>query len=179
MRLYQGDFARETAYGTDPVTVAEGYAAAGASWVHVVDLDAARTGVPENREVVRAIAAATAGRLKVQAGGGVRDQASAEALLATGVERVVLGTAAVEYPELVKELAAHHQVAVGIDARGRQVGGAGMDRGVGRSTCSTCCTATRTPAWPPSSLPTSPGTARSTAPTSTGWPQCSRPPPST
>jgi phosphoribosylformimino-5-aminoimidazole carboxamide ribotide isomerase len=131
VRLYQGDFSRETVYGTDPVTVAEGYAAAGASWVHVVDLDAARTGVPENREVIRAIAAATAGRVKVQAGGGVRDQASAEALLAAGVERVVLGTAAVEFPELVKELAGHHRVAVGIDARGRQAAVRGWTEGSG------------------------------------------------
>jgi len=127
VRLYQGDFSRETAYGTDPVTVAQGFAAAGARWLHLVDLDAARTGSPENRPVIAAITAAirataTAsadGRPKVQAGGGVRDQASAEALLEAGVDRVVLGTAAVENPQLVRDLAAHHQVAVGIDVRGR------------------------------------------------------------
>ncbi|MDQ6910714.1 MAG: HisA/HisF-related TIM barrel protein, partial [Actinomycetota bacterium] len=52
VRLYQGDYGKETAYGTDPVTVAERFAAAGARWIHVVDLDAARTGVPENRDIV-------------------------------------------------------------------------------------------------------------------------------
>lgn len=120
MRLYQGDFNRELAYGTDPVAVAEGFAQAGARWIHVVDLDAARTGEPVNRAVVAAIAQAVA-PVHVQAGGGVRDQASAEALYAAGVARVVLGTAAVEQPQLVKDLAADHPVAVGLDARNGQV----------------------------------------------------------
>jgi len=119
VRLYQGDFSRETAYGTDPVTVALGFVAAGAPWIHLVDLDAARTGTPENRPVIAAIAEAVGGAAHVQAGGGVRDQASAEALLESGVDRVVIGTAAVENPQLVRDLAAHHQVAVGIDVRGR------------------------------------------------------------
>ena len=131
VRLYQGDFAQETDYGTDPVEVAERFAAAGAAWLHVVDLDAARTGSPENRHVVAAIAAATDGRVSVQAGGGVRDRASAEALFAAGVRRVVLGTAAVEQPELVEELAAHHHVAVGIDARDRQAAVRGWTEGSG------------------------------------------------
>jgi phosphoribosylformimino-5-aminoimidazole carboxamide ribotide isomerase len=132
VRLYQGDFDRETAYGLDPVAVAERYAAAGARWIHAVDLDAARTGTPENRLVIAAIAAAVAGAgVQVQASGGVRDQASAEELLACGVDRVVLGTAAVENPELVCELASHHQVAVGIDARGRDVAVRGWTEGSG------------------------------------------------
>ncbi len=145
VRLYQGDFSRETAYGTDPVTVAQGFAAAGARWLHVVDLDAARTGTPENRPVIAAIAEATGavvgaagangatsiGRMKVQAGGGVRDQASAEALLEAGVDRVVLGTAAVENPQLVRDLAGHHQVAVGIDVRGRVAAVRGWQEGSG------------------------------------------------
>ncbi|HVF13190.1 MAG TPA: 1-(5-phosphoribosyl)-5-[(5-phosphoribosylamino)methylideneamino]imidazole-4-carboxamide isomerase [Acidimicrobiales bacterium] len=119
VRLYQGDFSRETAYGTDPVTVARGFAAAGARWIHLVDLDAARTGAPENRPVIAAIVAGVGAAAQVQAGGGVRDQASAEALLEAGVDRVVIGTAAVENPQLVRDLAGHHQVAVGIDVRGR------------------------------------------------------------
>ena len=119
VRLYQGDFGQETAYGTDPVTVAKEFAAAGAPWIHVVDLDAARTGVPENRDVVEAIARAVRPS-RVQAGGGVRDRAAAEALFATGVDRVVLGTAAVERPDLVRALAADHPVAVGLDVRGRE-----------------------------------------------------------
>ncbi|MDQ6910322.1 MAG: 1-(5-phosphoribosyl)-5-[(5-phosphoribosylamino)methylideneamino]imidazole-4-carboxamide isomerase [Actinomycetota bacterium] len=117
VRLYQGDYGRETVYGTDPIALAETFAAAGARWIHVVDLDAARTGVPENRDTVAAIARAVAPRVSVQAGGGIRDQESAEAMWAIGVARVVIGTAAVENPELVRELAADHPVAVGLDAR--------------------------------------------------------------
>ncbi|MDQ3896346.1 MAG: 1-(5-phosphoribosyl)-5-[(5-phosphoribosylamino)methylideneamino] imidazole-4-carboxamide isomerase [Actinomycetota bacterium] len=131
VRLYQGDFDKETAYGMDPVAVAEGYAAAGARWIHVVDLDAARTGTPENRPVIAAVAKAVGPTVKVQASGGVRDQASAEELLACGVDRVVIGTAAVESPELVCDLADHHQVAVGIDVRGREVAVRGWTEGSG------------------------------------------------
>jgi phosphoribosylformimino-5-aminoimidazole carboxamide ribotide isomerase len=131
VRLYQGDFDKETVYGTDPVAVAEGYAAAGARWIHMVDLDAARTGTPENRPVIAAVAAAVGPAVKVQASGGVRDQASAEELLACGVDRVVLGTVAVEHPQLVDELAEHHHVAVGIDTRGRDVAVRGWTEGSG------------------------------------------------
>src|SRR5215207_6023277 len=129
VRLYQGDFDKETVYGLDPVAVAEGYAAAGARWIHVVDLDAARTGTPENRPVIASIARAV--DIKVQASGGVRDQASAEELLACGVDRVVIGTAAVEHPELVYDLAGHHEVAVGIDTRGRDAAVRGWTDGSG------------------------------------------------
>ena len=133
VRLYQGDYGREQAYGTDPVAVARDFAAAGARWIHVVDLDAARTGEPVNRDVVAAIAAAVRPLgVSVQAGGGVRDQASAEALFAAGVDRVVLGTAAVEHPELVRELAADHPVAVGLDARNGEVAVRGWTEGSGR-----------------------------------------------
>ncbi len=133
MRLWQGDYRRETVYGTDPVAVARAFAAAGVRWVHVVDLDAARTGSPENREAVAAVAAAVGPQVSVQAGGGVRDQASAEALWAAGVTRVVLGTAAVENPALVRELAADHPVAVGLDVRGGEVAVRGWTEGSGRS----------------------------------------------
>ncbi len=129
VRLYQGDYERETAYGTDPVAVAEAFAAAGAQWIHVVDLDAARTGTPENRPVIATIAGVV--DINVQASGGVRDQASAEELLACGVDRVVLGTAAVENPELVCDLAGHHQVAVGLDVRGRDLAVRGWTQGSG------------------------------------------------
>jgi phosphoribosylformimino-5-aminoimidazole carboxamide ribotide isomerase len=87
----------------------------------VVDLDAARTGEPRNRTVVAAIAAAV--DVPVQAGGGVRDDAAADALLAAGVRRVVVGTAALDDPDWVRRLAARHpgRVAVGLDARGHEV----------------------------------------------------------
>jgi phosphoribosylformimino-5-aminoimidazole carboxamide ribotide isomerase len=132
VRLRQGDFRRETVYGTDPVAVAKAFADAGVRWVHVVDLDAARTGAPENRDAVAAIASAVSPEVAVQAGGGVRDQASAEALWAAGVTRVVLGTAAVENPALVRELAAEHQVAVGLDVRDGEVAVRGWTEGSGR-----------------------------------------------
>ena len=133
VRLYQGDYDRETAYGTDPVAVAVAFAAAGARWVHVVDLDAARTGVAENREVVGEIARAVAPDAAVQAGGGVRDHASAEALWAAGVTRVVLGTAAVENPDLVRDLAADHPVAVGVDVRDGDAAVRGWTESSGRT----------------------------------------------
>ena len=130
VRLYQGDYDRETVYGDDPVAQAVAFAEAGAAWIHVVDLDAARTGEPVNRPVVAAIAAAVA--VPVQTGGGVRDEAAAEALAAAGVARVVLGTAALEDPSLVRRLAARMPVAVGLDARGRDVAVRGWEEGSGR-----------------------------------------------
>ena len=132
VRLYQGDYLRETAYGTDPVTVARTFAAAGARWLHVVDLDAARTGAPENRDTVAAIARAVAPGMATQVGGGIRDQATAEALWSVGVTRVVLGTAAVENPALVRELAAEHPVVVGVDVRDGEVAVRGWTEGSGR-----------------------------------------------
>jgi phosphoribosylformimino-5-aminoimidazole carboxamide ribotide isomerase len=122
VRLYQGDYDRATTYGDDPAAQASAFLDAGASWVHVVDLDAARSGSPVNREAVAAIAtvAASSG-VRVQVGGGVRSVDAAETLFDLGVTRVVLGTAAIEDPDLVDTLAARHRVAVGLDARGGEV----------------------------------------------------------
>jgi phosphoribosylformimino-5-aminoimidazole carboxamide ribotide isomerase len=106
------------------------FQAEGAPWIHVVDLDAARTGEPRNRRVVAAITAAV--DVPVQTGGGVRDRAAAEALFEAGVARVVLGTAALEDPALVRNLAAEYPVAVGLDARGREVAVRGWLEGSGR-----------------------------------------------
>lgn len=131
MRLTQGDYARETAYSTDPVDAAVAYAEAGAPWVHVVDLDAARTGEPVNREVVGAIAEALRGRAAVQCGGGVRDRRAAEALVSRGVARVVVGTIAVERPEVVRELAADIPLAVSLDSRAGEVAVRGWTEGSG------------------------------------------------
>ncbi len=130
VRLYQGDYDRETVYGDDPVAQARAFEAAGAPWIHVVDLDAARSGEPVNRPVVAAIAAAV--DVPVQTGGGVRSVEAAEALLDTGVARVVLGTAALEDPELVAQLAEHHRVAVGLDVHGREVAVRGWETRSGR-----------------------------------------------
>ena len=132
VRLHQGDFDRETVYGDDPVGQAKRFAAAGAPWVHVVDLDAARTGDPTNRGLIAAVAAAV--DVPVQTGGGVRDDAAADALFAAGVRRVVVGTAALEDPDWVRRLAARHPggVAVGLDARGRDVAVRGWQQASGR-----------------------------------------------
>ncbi|HVX17031.1 MAG TPA: 1-(5-phosphoribosyl)-5-[(5-phosphoribosylamino)methylideneamino] imidazole-4-carboxamide isomerase [Acidimicrobiales bacterium] len=139
VRLYQGDFARETVYGDDPVAQARRFAAAGASWLHVVDLDAARTGDPRNRPVILDVATALSGTsASVEASGGVRDDAAATALLDGGVHRVVVGTAALDDPDWVRDLAARHpgRVAVGLDARrtatGWEVAVRGWVEGSGR-----------------------------------------------
>lgn len=130
VRLYQGDYDRETVYGDDPVAQARAFADAGAPWIHVVDLDAARTGEPVNREVVGAIARAV--DVPVQTGGGVRSEEAADALFAAGVSRVVLGTIALEDPDLVRRLAAKYPVAVGLDARGGEVAVRGWEESSGR-----------------------------------------------
>ena len=131
VRLLKGDFAAETVYDDDPVRVARSYADAGASWIHVVDLDAARSGEPHNLGVIEAICAAVGCR--VQSGGGVRSVEAGGALLGAGVSRVVIGTAAIEHPELVDELATLHPgaVAVGLDVRGRDVATRGWQQGSG------------------------------------------------
>ena len=131
VRLHQGDYRQETVYGDDPVAQAVTFAAAGAGWIHVVDLDAARTGVPENRAVVAAIAEAV--DVPVQTGGGVRDRAAAEALFDAGVERVVIGTAALTDPDFVRDLAREHRVAVGLDAKAGEVATDGWLVGSGRT----------------------------------------------
>ncbi len=131
VRLHQGDYGRETVYGDDPVAQAVAFAEAGAGWIHVVDLDAARSGIPENRGVVAAIVAAV--EVPVQTGGGIRSVDAANALFEVGVERVVLGTAALENPDLVHTLAARHRVAVGLDARSGEVATDGWLVGSGRS----------------------------------------------
>jgi phosphoribosylformimino-5-aminoimidazole carboxamide ribotide isomerase len=134
VQLRQGDYGQATDYGDDPAAVAASFVAQGARWVHGVDLDAARTGEPINRSSVEAIVGAAEGA-RVEVGGGVRDEASAEALLGSGVARVVLGTAAVSDPPLVGRLAARHPggVAVGLDARDGEVAVRGWTAGSGAS----------------------------------------------
>jgi phosphoribosylformimino-5-aminoimidazole carboxamide ribotide isomerase len=131
VRLRRGDFAAETVYEDDPVAVAVRFQAAGARWIHVVDLDAARTGEPVNRNVVAAICRAVSTAVKVQTGGGVRDEASAAALADAGVARVVIGTAAVERADLVARVAARQAVAIGLDARAGEVAVRGWESASG------------------------------------------------
>ena len=121
VRLLQGDYAQETVYGDDPVAVATSFADAGATWIHIVDLDAARTGNPINRPVVAAVAKALRGRASIQTGGGVRAVSDAQALADAGVARVVMGSAAVADPSLVEAAAKVVAVAVGLDHRAGEI----------------------------------------------------------
>jgi phosphoribosylformimino-5-aminoimidazole carboxamide ribotide isomerase len=119
VRLTQGDFAREDRYG-DPAALAASYIAAGARWIHIVDLDGARTGVPHQRDVLAQIVHLTreAG-VDVEFGGGIRSEDDAAEVLESGVTRVVLGTAALEEPALAGRCARRWpgRVAVGLDYR--------------------------------------------------------------
>jgi phosphoribosylformimino-5-aminoimidazole carboxamide ribotide isomerase len=119
VRLRQGDYADETVYGNDPLSVAESFVAAGATWVHMVDLDAAKGDAAVNRPVITRVAAALAGRASLQVGGGVRGVSDAAALADAGVARVVMGSAAVRRPALVAEVTdgVGVAVAVGLDHR--------------------------------------------------------------
>jgi phosphoribosylformimino-5-aminoimidazole carboxamide ribotide isomerase len=119
VRLTQGDFGRERRYG-DPIELAAHYVEGGARWIHVVDLDAARTGVPHERDILDDIVRlARRAAVDVEFGGGIRSEDDAEDLLALGVARVVLGTAALEEPALAARSARRWpgRVAVGLDYR--------------------------------------------------------------
>ena len=131
VRLAQGDYGRETIYGDDPVAVAVSFVDAGARWIHVVDLDAARTGDAVNRPVVAAIVAAVAGRASVQTGGGVRALADVIELARVGVARVVMGSAALADPSLVVDASKEIDVAVGLDHRGGELAVHGWTEGSG------------------------------------------------
>jgi phosphoribosylformimino-5-aminoimidazole carboxamide ribotide isomerase len=131
VRLVEGKRERATVYSSRPVEVAERFLAAGATLLHVVDLDGAFSGQRENRAAVEAIVAAGA---RVQLGGGVRDLDTVAALVALGVERVVLGTAAVRDPALVEAAAARFpgRIVVSVDARDGQVLVAGWEEATGQ-----------------------------------------------
>ncbi len=137
VRLLRGDYGAETVYDDDPVARAVQMAEAGAAWIHVVDLDGARSGRPENADAVAAIAAAV--DVPVQAGGGARSAETAETWFEAGVERVVLGTAALRDPALVRHLASSRRIAVGLDARAGEVATDGWLRGSGRSVLDVAC----------------------------------------
>jgi len=126
VRLEQGDYARETVFDTDPAEVAQSFVRAGATRIHVVDLDGARDGGEPNRAASQAILAA-AGAVPVQLGGGMRTLEQIDAALARGFQRVVLGTLALRDPELFERAAERHPgcVILGLDARGDRVAVAG------------------------------------------------------
>lgn len=118
VRLERGRADAETVYDADPVAVAEGFVAEGASWLHVVDLDAAFEGQPRNRHLIADIVTATG--VDVQASGGIRSMADLDAAVGYGASRVVIGTMALEEPAFVAAAVAEHgdRIAVGLDADG-------------------------------------------------------------
>ena len=129
VRLTQGDYARQTTYDSDPVDQARQFADAGATWLHTVDLDGARSGVMRHMDVFERICRATS--LKVEVGGGVRTTETIDQLLAVGVERVVLGTAALKnwswFEELVQAPAYAGHIVLGLDARGGKLAVSGWE----------------------------------------------------
>lgn len=121
VRLFRGDYNKVTEYSDDPVAVAESIMALGCEWLHVVDLDAARTGVGHNREIIRQIVSTTG--LKVQTGGGIRDLETMKELFECGVSRCIIGTAAVRDDAFAQAALAEYadRTAVGIDSRNGMV----------------------------------------------------------
>ena len=120
VRLQQGDYDRQTTYSDDPASVARSFVEAGARWIHVVDLDAAKTGVPTNTGAVLAVR--DAADAHVQLGGGIRTEQSIEMLLGEGISRLVIGSAALEnwawFERLMGRSDLAGRIALGLDARG-------------------------------------------------------------
>ncbi len=121
VRLFQGDYAQETVYGESPLAVAKQWVAQGATWLHLVDLDGAKAGQPVNRELILSIAKEV--QVPVQIGGGIRTQSDVATYLEGGVERVIIGTAAIEDRAFTEQVLAAYgkRVAVGLDCRGGYV----------------------------------------------------------
>jgi phosphoribosylformimino-5-aminoimidazole carboxamide ribotide isomerase len=117
VRLEQGLMDRATVYSDDPATTAKHWEAQGAEFLHVVDLNGAFAGVPKNLEAIKAIRAAI--KIPIEVGGGIRDMATIRSLVSIGIDRIILGTAAIENPAFVQEACAAFpgKIIVGIDAR--------------------------------------------------------------
>ncbi len=140
VRLQQGDFEREHVFFDSPAIAAQSWVDRGASWLHVVDLDGARDGAPANERAIAEIAKLP---VKVQLGGGLRSLRDIDSILATGIDRVILGTAAANDPQLLIEACQRHpgQVVVGIDARSGQVATHGWRQSGGLETSSVVASA--------------------------------------
>ena len=117
VRLFKGDYAQMTVYSDDPVSVAKDFAAAGASHIHLVDLEGAKIGKPANLDTIRAIVETTG--LFAEVGGGIRDMATVDSYLSIGVSRVILGTAAVKDPDFLHAALQKYgeKIAVGVDLK--------------------------------------------------------------
>ena len=125
VRLYQGDYSRKTVYGNDPAETAYAFARAGADYIHLVDLDGAKSGKRENAELIASIAASVS--VPVEAGGGIRTFEDIQYYIENGVSRVILGRAAVNDEELLKKALERYgsRIAVGMDCRDGYVRTAG------------------------------------------------------
>jgi phosphoribosylformimino-5-aminoimidazole carboxamide ribotide isomerase len=125
VRLTRGEYGAETVYDADPLDAAERWAAEGAEWLHVVDLDGARSGEPANLDQARRIVDGVSARIQV--GGGLREADSVQAALDAGAERVVIGTAALRDPDFLEAMLDRHgeRIVVGVDARGGMAAAAG------------------------------------------------------
>ena len=117
VRLYKGDYAQMTVYSNDPVSVARDFQTAGSKHIHLVDLEGAKSGVPENLSTIQKIIAET--DLFVEVGGGIRNMETVETYLSAGVNRVILGTAAVTDPAFLEAALARYgeKIAVGVDLK--------------------------------------------------------------
>jgi len=119
VRLLQGEYSNEIEYSDDPIARALSFQEEGASWIHIVDLDAARTGIANNASVIENIVSRL--EIPVQVGGGIRNLDLARSVFDLGVTRVVIGTAAVDNPSLVEGVTSIGRVAVGVDLRNEKV----------------------------------------------------------
>jgi phosphoribosylformimino-5-aminoimidazole carboxamide ribotide isomerase len=121
VRLMQGDYHRQITYKDDPVGQAQDFIDAGAEWLHIVDLDGAKLGQIVNLDAISAIAAL--GKLRIEVGGGIRNEESISSLLDNGIERVIIGTRAVSDFEWFTQMAEKYQsrIVLGLDARGSKV----------------------------------------------------------
>lgn len=125
VRLYKGDFATAQKVAEDPLETANSFREAGAQWLHMVDLDGAKNGSPQNREIFVTVAKKSG--LKLELGGGIRDMQTVSYYLEQGISRVILGSAAVKNPSFVKEAVKEYgeRIAVGIDAKNGMVAAEG------------------------------------------------------
>ena len=121
VRLVRGDYSQMTVYGSDPVAVACDFKGAGASFLHIVDLEGARDGTPANSEIIKQIV--TGSGLRVEVGGGIRSAEAVEEYLRAGISRVILGTAAAMTPEFIQDMVHRYgdAIAIGVDIKDGRV----------------------------------------------------------
>lgn len=125
VRLYQGDFNQESIYHDSPVEVAKAFYNQGAQWLHIVDLDGAKSGIPQNHQLIQQIAREVP--INIEVGGGIRTHESIKEYLSNGIQRVILGTTIIREPEIVKQALELYkeQIVIGLDTREGKIAGDG------------------------------------------------------